>query len=258
MLPGFSYIQRSGAAPNIKTFMFKPFAILCMCSVLHAKICAQTADPLFKNEGDRFFDSVLREQEPVHRGAEYWWFPHKILNGIVYFHSDTITKGRLQYYNRSYNNVPLIYDQSTDELITVDLAGKVMIRLFSPEVGSFKIHGSEFIRLQDSSNPLRQGFWQVLVQSEPMVLKRELKTIRTRVIDHKLARLIEAQRFYRVFYKGKYHEVQDRKAMIGVFADHKKELQIFLRKNRRRFRKAGYETMLVRTAEYYSQLSSNR
>src|SRR5688572_25671531 len=121
--------------------MLQPFVILCMCSVLHAKICAQTAVPVLRNEGDRFFDSVMREQEPIHRGAEYWRFPHKILNGIVYFHSDTITRGHVLYYNRSYNNVPLIYDQTTDELITVDLSGKVMIRLFTPEVGSFTIHG---------------------------------------------------------------------------------------------------------------------
>jgi hypothetical protein len=239
----------------MKPILLKSFAVTgcCLCLIVCSR--AQLMSSITVN-GEQISHSRTKEQEPIYSGAEYLRFPNKIENGIAYYRADTITLGDLVYHGRSYKNVPLIYDQVSDELVTIGLSGRVLIRLFSPKIDSFRVHGARFIYLVDATNAEKQGFWEIIVDSKTKLLKRELKIIETRVIDSRLARVIIPHLYYRIFHNNEFHEVRDKKQVPEIFADRKQQMESFLKSNRRRLRKAGLEGMLKAATIYYNEINS--
>jgi len=209
-------------------------------------------------DGKLVSTSQTQEQEPIYQGAEYKRYRYKIENGTAYYKSDTFATGDVVYYNRSYKKVPLVYDQVSDELVTVDISGRAMIRLFTPKINSFHIHGADFIYFTDTSNAEMQGFWEVLVNSNTKLLKREIKVFEKRIINSQIVHVIQPHLYYRIFKNGDYHEVQDKKQILEIFADKKDQVQGFLRANRRQFRKAGFQEMLRAIVIYYNEISARK
>ena len=207
---------------------------------------------------DQFHHSLTKEQEPIFRGAEYRRFPYQTLNGIIYFQSANLANGNVVYYDRPYNDVRLLYDQMTDELITVDITGNSFIRLFSPKVRSFNIHGASFIFVHDSLKSATGGFWQVLINSEVKLYKKEIKTIADKIVDHKMSPVVSVQTRYRVVSRNGEHDVRDRSSLTEALADQKEAIAAFHRHNRRRFRKAGFETMATETVQYYNEMAMRK
>jgi hypothetical protein len=238
-----------------------PYMILSAFACMFVYMAGVAQPALLTNstaDGDLLIQSSTREQEPLYRGAEYWWYPFPLSNGIAYFESDSLIPGEVVYYGRQYKNVPLIYDQVSDELVTVGMSGHVLLRLFGPAVHSFSIHNSSFIYLKDTATMEKQGFWQIVIDDRTALLKRELKVIKTRIINSQIAYVIQPQIFYRIRKDGKYQDVNNREAMLQVFADKTEDVTAFLRKNKRKFRKAGFEETLKQTASFYNQITVQR
>ncbi len=230
-----------------------PVLLLFLLFVIPASYAQQFANT---GSGSAYPNTI--EQEPIYRGAEYRLFPFTTVKGIPWFAGDTLSNGKVTYYGRRYDNVPLMYDQTSDELITVDLSGNMMIRMYSPKVDSFFIHDSHFVFISDTANALRNGFWEVLNGGKTKLLKREVKTIRNRIIDSKIARVIQSQIFYRLGDSGAWHEVSGKEDILNVFSNKKEPVQAFMKSNRKRFRKAGFETMLKETAAFYNELQGRQ
>lgn len=240
-------------------FLFKLLVAGCCCTYFIPASLAQTA--LIKNttvDGDLLIQSPTRQQEPLYRGAEYWWYPFPLTNGIAYYGSDSLTMGEVDYYGRRYQNVPLIYDQVTGELITMGMSGYVLLRLFGPEVKSFVVHDAKFINLRDTADAAKNGFWEILINDNTSLLKKENKSIKTRVLNSQIAYVVQSQVLYRFYKSGRYIDVGNRETMLGVFSDRKDEISAFLRKNKRKFRKAGFEETLKQTTSLYNQITAQR
>jgi hypothetical protein len=237
-------------------FMSKPLTVLCCCAILYSQSHSQSGTSSDINITTQLYHSATREQEPIFRGAEYRFFPYQTLKAIIYFGSNTITRGDVTYYGRHYKNIYLLYDQSTDELITSNIAGDALIRLVTPKVESFRIHGSDFIYLPDSVNATTGGFWQVLLSAKGKLLKKEIKLVEEKIVDEKMARVVRAQTKYRMFLRNADYDITDKNAMIQAFSDQKNAISAFLKKNRRRFRKGGFEKMLTETTNYYNEISA--
>jgi hypothetical protein len=238
--------------------MPKPFAALCFCSILYSGSYCQDSTTLNNNTGNQLYHSATREQEPIFSGAEYRRFPYQTMNGIIYFGSANITPGDVIYHDRQYKNIRLLYDQSTDELATVDITDNTLIRLYSPKVHSFRIYSSDFIYLPDSVNATTGGFWQILLDSEAKLLKKEIKALEDRIVEHEMAHVLKVQIKYRMFLHNQDYNITDKQAMIAAFSDRKDAVSAFLKKNRRRFRKAGFETMVTETTNYYNEISAQK
>ena len=242
----------------MKPILHKAVALIGCYFFLYTSCPAQYKFSPITVDGVVISASHTPEQEPIYRGEEYLRFPHRISNGIASYKADTITSGEIVYYNRLYKNVPLVYDQITDELVTLDFSGGVMIRMFTPEIKSFRIYGADFIYFTDTSNADKQGFWEVLVDADTRLLKREIKLIQERIINSRIGYVILPKLFYRIFHKGKYYDVEDRGQMIDIFNHKKLQVQSFLKANRRRFRKGGFEVMLKATTNHYNEIVSGR
>jgi hypothetical protein len=228
--------------------MIKPLIVLCCCVILHLNSQGQNSI------GHQFRNFPIKEQEPIFSGAEYRFFP-PTAGGIIYFKSDTLTHGDVTYFNRYYKNIPLIYDQLTDELATVNIDGSALIRLFSPKVMSFRVYGSSFIFIPDSAGAITGKFWEVIFDSGVKVFKKEIKTIEVKVVDHKMARVVRTQIKYKMLLLNTDYDVSDKDKLLEALSDKKTAIRAFMKKNRRRFRKNGFETMIRETTNYYKEIA---
>jgi hypothetical protein len=239
----------------MEPFLLKAVAIIGCCFFRPA-IFAQLTAPAMTVDGKLISASKTQEQEPIFQGAEYRRFPYETVNGIIYFGSNSLLSGDVTYHDRQYKNVPLLYDQLTDELITPDMSGTALIRLFTPKVQSFRIHGASFVYLPDSANAASGGFWQVLIDSKSKLLKKESKTLEDRIIDHKMRPVVRVRTSYRLFLRNNDYNIREKDAVIQAFSDQKEVIRAFIKKNRRRFRKAGFESMIIETTRYYNEMSA--
>jgi hypothetical protein len=233
-----------------KTLNLSPFiqvVTLACCTILHLQSYGQ----------NNIFLSATKEQEPIFRGAEYRLFPPTV-GDIIYFKHDTITHGDVIYFDRHYKNIPLLYDQLTDELVTVNLDGSSLIRLYSPKVKSFRIYSTDFVFLPDSVTATTGNIWQVIPGTHMKVFKKEVKTIETKVVDHKMARVVRTQTKYRIFLDNKDYDISSKKALITALAKQQRAILSFVTKNRRHFRKKGFETMILETTNYYHLISAQK
>lgn len=232
---------------TLRLFLLKPLITIGCCFVLHLQSHSQNNIVL----------SSTKEQEPIFRGAEYRLFP-VTTGGIIYFKHDTLTRGDVTYFNRYYKNIPLLYDQLTDELVTVNLDSSSLIRLFSPKIKSFRIYSTDFVFLPDSLNASTGRIWQVVPDTKTKVFKKEIKTIEIKVVDHKMARVVRTQTKYRMFLGNKDFDVSEKKALIAAFSDKRSAISAFMKKNRRHFRKSGFQTMIRETTNYYNEISAQK
>ena len=238
--------------------MTKPLTVLCLCTILYLESYGQSGASLDNVTGTQLYQAATKEQDPIFSGGEYQRFPYQTINGIICFGSNNFTFGELFYYDRQYKNVRLLYDQLLDELVTTDITGNALIRLFSPKVRSFHMHGADFVYLLDSGNAKAGGFWQVLVNDEATLYKKEIKILEDKIVNHEIAPVLKVQTKYRIFLRNGDYFIPDKKAITQLFADQKDAIHAFMRKNRRRFRKAGFETMLTATTNYYNELSARK
>lgn len=238
--------------------VIKPLTALCLAAILCTELFSQSASSSGSERDITVLHSVTKEQEPIFRGAQYSFFRSRVLNGSIYFGSDIITRGEVTYYNRNYKNVRLLYDQLTDELVTSDISGNTLIRLYTPKVSAFKIHGSEFVFLPDSARAVTGGFWQVLLDAEAKVYKKEFRELEERVADSRIAYMMKGQTKYKLFLRNAYYDVSDKNAMMDVFSDQKSAIRSYLKKNRGRFRRGGFETMIKETTNYYTEITARK
>ena len=99
---------------------------------------------------------------------------------------------------------------------------------------------------------------QVLVNDEATLYKKEIKILEDKIVNHEIAPVLKVQTKYRIFLRNGDSFIPDKKAITQLFADQKDAIHAFMRKNRRRFRKAGFETMLTATTNYYNELSARK
>jgi hypothetical protein len=239
-------------AKTLTLFMIKSLTFLC-CAILYITAHGQN-NILFTNT---LQNTTLKEQEPIFRGAEYRPFP-PTSGGIIYFQSDTLTRGDVIYHNRLYKNVPLLYDQLTDELVTLTLDGGSLIRLYTPKVQGFNIYNSDFIYLPDSASAATGKFWEILFDPKLKIFKKEVKTIEIKVVDHKMARVVRQQIKYRLFLNNADLDISGKQALIEALSDQKPAIGTFMKTNRRRFRKSGFETMIRETVNYYHEIAARK
>src|SRR4051812_33934566 len=79
------------------------------------------------------------DQAPVNRGPEYLRKPFPISNGHSYFISDNLSTGSLKYDGVAYDSIPLLYDETSGELITSDYQHSTLISLFNPKIQRFTL-----------------------------------------------------------------------------------------------------------------------
>jgi hypothetical protein len=193
--------------------------------------------------GSYFYNSVAYER--------YW-------NGMLghpFFISEAFRQGNLYYNGVLYEDVPLMYDLSRDQLVTKNFSKELNVKLLTEKIDSFSIGKNNFVRVVADSNVLSipAGFYEKLYSGNIVVLgKYEKKVEYSLRAEDKITKLVEHDHYF-IGKEGKYHLITGESDLLSVFKEQRGELRKFLNRREVNFKKDPAAT-IVQAVAYYEQL----
>ena len=238
------------------------FVLSFYCQFLSSKIFGQALfqdsnsyDLPQKNAIDLYYKS-FGQNAHLYNGSEYVTYDVHI-KGNPYFLPD-MQSGALYYDGMGYENLPMIYDILHDELIINRYTQNFRIRLVNEKTSYFSLGNHFFIRIsQDSTdNPVvLTGYYERLYNGNITVLAKRRKRIEETVLAEGVSsQFIEDDLFY-IRKDAIYYTVRNKRTVLDIFKERKKDIQKFLRKNKIKFKK-NPEYAIVRMTEFYDQIKN--
>ena len=211
----------------------------------------------FQNTVALYYDSIGINAH-LFIGSEYT-FPDPIIKGFPFLDTNVLRKGNIYFNGVLYQDVPMLYDIQTDNIITTRYHQYFFIRLPSEKVSYFFLGGYLFIRLvPDSSDKVLPsiGFYKVLYNGKSTVLLKSSKSISNDPpIDDKVNINFVIWRSYFIKKGNEYFRVLNQKSLLKLLGDNDKVIRRFLRKNKLKFKKKPDET-IAKAAAYYDQITN--
>jgi hypothetical protein len=200
------------------------------------------------------YSNTLNEQLHLYNGKEYTEYSHAFEEGQPYFISNYLTDGTVTYDGNTYNDVPLLYNVVTDDVIILASNQVSKILLLKERVTAFSLSGHTFRNMPaDSlSENMRPGFYDILVAGKTGLVAKRSRLIESSVRQKVEYRITQKDRLY-IRKNNGYFAVSNKKTLLEQLGDKRKEIQQYIRKNKLKFRKEAENTM-VKTVEYYNQL----
>jgi hypothetical protein len=227
--------------------LLSPLFCYCQATKIDTSFLA-----LSKAKSIAFYTGTIQHQSRLFNGSDYIIYLPKD-EEHPYYRTDDWAPGSIVYWDELYENVPLLFDLSSDQIIAEHDRGNP-IRLVPEKVQRFTLLEHTFVRLyRDEKNKISDGFYDQLYNGTSKVYGKYFKTYREtlespRVIPH----FDESVRYYLV-RDGNFHVVKSKASVLQVLSDRKSELKNFLRKNRIRYND-NREEAIVRLAEFYDTL----
>lgn len=147
------------------------------------------------------------------------------------------------------------YDLVKDQLIVQSQeTGGVNIALFSPRVKEFKFSGSTFIYFNKEKNKssLPEGFYQRLAQGKLTAFAKSNKIITETIVGVTLYRKFEESKKYFILKNDQYYSIANKRDLLNVLREHRKEIQDLLSAQNLNFRTAPQATIIA-AVELYNQ-----
>ena len=165
--------------------------------------------------------------------------------------------GSAHYNNQQFSNLQLLYDIVLDQVVLQQPGSPLMLRFINENVRAFDINGHHFTRLvadSASSNVIRTGYYEVLLDSTVQVLAKRTKRLQEHLVQPYVNAEFTATDNLFIKQAGRYYPVASKSSVTRLFADHGKEIQQFIKERGLKFRKASRETDIVALAAYYCSL----
>ena len=234
--------------------------LICSFNCIYAAAQSDSADIISYRSALANTQSVyfkqLGDQSKLYNGSQYASYGFVFKTGSPYYKSDQFTYGSVLYDGILFNNLPLLYEDLRELLITKKEG--YLLQLITARVSAFTISGHQFIRLvADSSNRgiSKTGFYEVLYPGRSLVLKKTYKNIQdVASVSEGLSHFIEESDSYFIKKGNSFIRVKSKNEMFDIFPDHQKEIQLFIKKNKLNFRK-DEENTLTQVAAYYDQIA---
>jgi hypothetical protein len=178
------------------------------------------------------YDAQRGRQSAVFNGLQHYPYS-SMIEGIAYFQTADWRKGSVVFEDVQYDNIFMKYDLVTDQvIITADDNGGLFISLYSPRVKEFSFSGMKFVRFTKTNfgTGLPEGFYQELADGKVKAYTKTMKFIEEKVDITGISRKFEQKVRHYIFKDGKYHVIRNKKTLLSVLKEHKKEVQQYLSK----------------------------
>lgn len=199
---------------------------------------------------------AVGENAHLYNGSEY--VPHPESNKNPYFESSTLQKASVCYDGTVYDNIPLTYDIYKDEVIISKYNQNFRIRLANNKINWFSVSDHLFIRVVHDSSAKTlpgTGFYDQLYNGNVKVLAKRKKKFDEKItLNGAITQFVQDDHFF-IEKDAVYYPVTNKKSVLKVFKDRKKDVQKLLRKNNVKFNK-NLEFATVKAAEYYDQVKN--
>jgi hypothetical protein len=207
----------------------------CASTYCYSQAEADTAFLTLAKKNVRvLYTAAIQHQSRLYNGSDYViYLPEN--EEHPYFQSDDWVDGSVVYWGELYENVPLMYDLQTDQLVTEHNRGNP-IKLLAEKIESFSMAGHTFVRLERDSSKIAEGFYDLLYNGETKVYAKYNKTFQETIDNRDITpHFDESTRFY-IFNHGVFNVVKKKGSVLQVFEDQKQAVKDFIRKNHVRFK----------------------
>ena len=198
----------------------------------------------------------LYAQQDLINGREYHRYTIFFAGGMPYFKTDSLTIGSIEFDEKKYEHIPLLYDQVMDEVVINNYDRSNFIRLVRPRVQRFSVLGSSFINLNRVDKKITDGYYEILHEGKIKLYKKDKKEIINDArIGQDVRKVIKSTVNYYLYKDGKYFNVRSVNSLISALDDREEELKQFAKKNKKKYRDTGTDIALAEVAAYYDQLT---
>ncbi len=205
--------------------------------------------------------SAVRSQYMKNIGAGSYLYNgvafEKYWNRVVghpFFMSE-FQQGSLYYDGTFYEDIPLIYDISRDQLVSKNFSKTNDVILLSEKLRFFTLGSSKFVKIDaDSSNTsLESGFYESLYQGLYTVLSKHKKVILHSMKGDENITRFKQYDYYYLEKDGKYHSIDSESDLLSLLKDQRAEMRKFLNRKEINFKKDPAGTV-VQAIQYYEKL----
>lgn len=239
--------------------------MLSLCSGLSiAPSFAQAVEPdtaflrsAVKNAVALYRQSIGK-QAHLYNGLEYVDHRKHYFEGHQFLDSNEFSQGAVFYEGGWYEQVPMLYDLVTDEIVIKHEDSGLKQRLISEKVDTFSLYGHTFVRLgkdKSSSTSLPPGFYDLIHSNKTKVLVKRTKSPQQKATSTGMEGWFDAGEKYYVWKEGTYTQVSRKGSVLKVFEDRKKALQKHLRAQKIKYRK-NREEAIRELASFYDGLEA--
>ena len=215
------------------------------------------------NNAVNLYHRFLSPETGLYNGSEYTYYayyPIVINEGHPFFQSKEFDTGSVFYNNILYENVLLQFDIVKEELLIKDPSLISIIKLNTERVNWFIISGHTFVRPpQDKMNDpvLYPGFYDLLYNGNTALYKKTSKVLNeySASIQGIYDYVVESDEYF-VKRNARYYKIKNKKSLLAVLSDSKKELGQFIRKNKLSLKK-NKDDSLKKILAYYDRIHNN-
>ncbi len=191
----------------------------------------------------------MKEQNQLYNGGDYLDYRALKDEHPYYISEDWIT-GSIRYDNEQYDDVSLLYNINTDNIITERSPSAIMIKLVRDKVQSFSIDGHQFVLIK-AHEDLSTGFYDQLCSGRVELYAKRIKDFQETISGIEVQRnFIEKNKYY-LHKDGQYYPIKSKKSILTVLGDRKRELNQFIHENHLRIRQ-NREGVFIKLTEYYN------
>jgi len=203
------------------------------------------------------YHQFLKPETGLYNGREYYDYSPTIKDGNPFFLSTKFNTGSIIYDGVLYQNVPILYDLVTSDVIITDSNYFYRIKLNGERVSSFSVLQHTFIKLDEDSNAvIKPGFYDLLYNGQTKLYKKHVKRVQESVTNEGVRKYIVESIDYYVLKEGAYYQVSSKNDLLAVLKEKKKELNAFIKKNKLDTRNKKDESF-VALVTYYEQLNKS-
>lgn len=203
------------------------------------------------------YDKALGRNTMVYTGRSYFDTDAGV-KGHQFFGEDYWEYGKVTYNENTYDSTYLKYDIQSDLLLIENFNADGFLSpiiLYSERVSSFYVMGQYFVRVEkDTISNLKEGFYNLIYSSDSIkvLAKRKKEVIKSNEINSLGEEFLQKDKYY-IKLENYYHQVRKKKSILKVFADHKKEVKVFIKSRDFTF-KQNPDFELVEVVKYYNTL----
>lgn len=209
------------------------------------------------------YHRFLSPERGLYDGSEYTYgayYPFIINEGHPFFQSKNFDTGAVFYNNVLYENVSLLFDIVKEELLINDPSHIYIIKLNTERIGWFIISGHTFVRLipgNTNNIPLNSGFYDLLYNGNITLFKKVSKTLKENSASGEGINeyAVESDEYF-IKKNNQYYKVKNKKSLMPIMNNSKKEVEQFIRKNKLNLKK-NMDYALTKIVAYYDGINNN-
>ncbi|MFC6222246.1 hypothetical protein ACFP2F_03245 [Hymenobacter artigasi] len=196
----------------------------------------------------------------LYNGPEYvdYSLRYHARTGHQFFATPEKMPGSVYYNDHFFPDLRLAYDVVLDQVIIQQPTSPLNLRFLNEQVRYFTLDNHRFIRLEADSSKGRvisPGYYEMLVDDSHLQLlaKRAKKLQEVPAQGFLNVEFTAVDKFY-LKKEGVYSPINGKGAILRSFADHRKEVQQYIKTKNLRFGKSDYDASVGELARYYVSL----